>query len=504
MSDFKSMIPMFWPGGPLEAARQNKSAGSSENAGEVSGRWNRPEALRLLDGTPINALVIPWAAGLPEDAEQQKTSLPLAEAAKKRGLTVLGWVEKAADPRPAAAAAKSAGLSGIIATAFPGQADVPVLACSGRDGVPWDAPGSVLVLTENVWPGVSMAAGGQDSSSGPTAAPWLDSNGWFVQMACARISAPVWLSFDPPGKGEIVPPQSYSSAICDSEIAGGRWIISLDARLRADLLAGLDTAQKTWKEICAAAAFFEKRSEWKTFASRGEMGVLSDFSRDNFDFGGEILNLMARRDLLFRVLWKSQVTARSFEGLKAMVYADKEKPAPALREKLIDFVQQGGLLLAGYGWGPEGRPLEPEFMTQYELRSLGKGRLAVAREEIPDPYQVAVDAQLLLSHRHDLMKIFNGSSSGCNRFLISPDGNRCVLQTLSYASSFNGRREGALRTVWVRDACRSAKVWTIGAEPEILAAEPSDHFEGMEFHLPARALQPFVALEYEMESRRQV
>ena len=31
--------------------------------------------------------------------------------------------------------------------------------------------------------------------------------------------------------------------------------------------------------------------------------MISDFAGENYDFSGEILNLSARRDLLFRVLW---------------------------------------------------------------------------------------------------------------------------------------------------------------------------------------------------------
>jgi hypothetical protein len=263
--------------------------------------------------------------------------------------------------------------------------------------------------------------------------------------------------------------------------------------LRADLLGGTAAAQQTWKQIAAAAGFFEKHSEWKSYASLGCVGVISDFAGDNYDLSGEILNLMARRDLLFRVLWKSQALQQPFAGLKALVYADNEQPAPALRQKMLRFAEQGGLLIAGHRWGGEGKAAPMDFDTQFEVRSYGKGRLAVAREELSDPYQIAGDAQLLLSHRHDLFKIYNSSSSGCNRFTAAPDGKKILLQTLSYAT----RRSGGLRTFWVRDSYRSARVMTIGAEPVMFQGKPSEDYEGMEYQLPEALQQSYIAFEFE-------
>ena len=120
--------------------------------------------------------------------------------------------------------------------------------------MPWDAPGPVLAATGNVWPGVSMPGSGD--SAGPTSVPWLDSNGWFVQMARARTQKPLWLMFDPPGKGRILTAANYQTAICDAEITGGRWAISLDETLRAGLAEGNAAARETFSRIGATIAFF--------------------------------------------------------------------------------------------------------------------------------------------------------------------------------------------------------------------------------------------------------
>jgi hypothetical protein len=492
MMQFENMVPLRWPGGPLEIARREKSEGFDAQIRQTLERWHDPAALEFLKDSAIDCIVISWAAGLAADAEQQRTAAPLIEAARRRKLAVVGWVDGKANHNSAIAAAKAAGLTAVAIHGLHGPSDFPVIAWSEREDVPWDSTAPAVAIGGNVWPGVSLASGGGDASAGPTGVPWLDSNGWYIQMACARLKAPLWVVLDPSGEKGAVPPQSYVKAICDSEAAGARWLISLDDKLRSDLAAGSATA---WKGIAGAAGFFKDHSDWRSYRSLGLVGVISDFSGDDFSLTGEILNLIARRDLLFRVIWKSQAMAlpQPFSGLKALIYADAAMPDQPLRRKITDFVEQGGLLITGPAWGKEGKPAPPDFQTQFDVLAAGKGRLAVARKEIDDPYQVAVETQWLLSHRNDLVKIYNSPSSGCTRYTASPDGKTALLQCLSYADS----SRGGLRTIWVRDKYKGARLWTIGTQPGPLKGQPSDDYAGVEFHLPANTPQTYVALEFE-------
>jgi hypothetical protein len=341
---------------------------------------------------------------------------------------------------------------------------------------------------------VNISRGSGDAGAGPTSLPRLDSNGWYIQLARARLRAPLWVVFEPPGKGTVFSAQSYANAIADSEIAGGRWVISLDDDLRASLAEGAAPALQSWRQIAAAAGFFRDHAAWKSYRALGLVGLLSDFSGSNFQIGGEILNLMARRDLLFRVIWKSQ-TAASFGGLTALVYPDTAAPDAALRRRITEFVEQGGLLVAGPEWGAQGKPAPPDFPTQLDVRALGKGRVAVAREPLSDPYQVAVDTQFLLSHRYDLVKIYNAPSSGCTRFTAPPGSGKALVQCVSYADG--GRGGGGLRTLWIRDRFAKARLWSIGSEPVSIAAQSSEEYTGVEYRLPASAPRSYVALELE-------
>ncbi len=493
MTPLQNAVPIRWISGPLEIARRGRKEALAPGTREVLERWHDPAALEILQGSPLNCLVVSWAAGIPEDAAQQKAAAPLLEAARARGLAVVGWTEGAVDPQAAIAAAKSAGLSAVALQKFTGQSDFPVISWGDQGSVPWEAKGPVLAVTNNVWPGVSAPTRGADASAGPTSLPWLDSNGWFIQMARARAKAPLWVLFDPPGKGTQVLPQRYVTAICDSEAPGARWVISLDDDLRSGLTAGNASARESLRQIGRAAAFFESRGEWRTYRSLGLVGVISDFAGDNFSGSGEILNLMARRDLLFQVIWRQQALDRPFSGLKALVYPDSAVPPQPLRQKILKFVEQGGLLVAGAQWALPGKLENPGFDSQFDVRVYGKGRIAPARKEMPDAYDVAVETQFLLSHRNDLFKIYNSASSGCTRFTASPDGKRAVLEGVSFAD----RRASGVKTVWVRDNRGSARLWVIGADPVPIPAAPSEEYVGVEYDLPEKAsAEAYFALEF--------
>jgi len=220
------------------------------------------------------------------------------------------------------------------------------------------------------------------------------------------------------------------------------------------------------------------------------VGILSDFKDENEFNGGELLNLTARRQQPYRILDKTKPV--SLSGLLAIVYADADPPAPGMRRQLMDFVRGGGLLLAGKSWPELEGTIVPYPNARVTMRACGKGRLAI--EDLDDPFQTAFDAQLLLSHANDLVKVYNAASSGCTLVMGSPDGKRALVQVLSYAT---GRVSGA-RTVWVRQHYRSARVWSIGTEePVSMEPAPADEYVGVECPIPA-AVPGYFALEFEV------
>ena len=96
-----SWIPAHWPGGPLELERRAKAktAPSDPAIREAIATWYDPATLSLLDGSPVNCLLLTWSAGADGVIERQQHQLVKAYAAEahRRGIAVLGLVYPGAD-----------------------------------------------------------------------------------------------------------------------------------------------------------------------------------------------------------------------------------------------------------------------------------------------------------------------------------------------------------------------------------------------------------------------
>src|SRR5512143_2780294 len=111
--DAHSWVPIRWKCGPLDLEQEKRRDGFSAHDAEVLGEWCQPSSLERLAGAPVNCLVVTWGNGSSGDADQRRALAPLVAAAQSRGLAVVGWVSGTGDLRPAAEAARVAGLAAI-------------------------------------------------------------------------------------------------------------------------------------------------------------------------------------------------------------------------------------------------------------------------------------------------------------------------------------------------------------------------------------------------------
>lgn len=390
--------------------------------------WTDPALLRLIQGTPYNCLVMEWSDAL----------APVAARARAAGLALA-----AAGNEAARTAGAAAGLA--------------VLPMEKQSQLPWKSPDAVLVANDCVWPNIATVANNAELA-GPTANPWIDSNGWFLRLG--KVRAPektVWLAYEPPAPPRITLLDSYLRAIADTGTWGGRWVVTLDADLRSGLARGDAKALESWKAIAGAVAFFENHRQWTALGPLGVVGVISDFAGPNEAPGGEVLNLLNRRSLAYRILEKSKGETASLAGFHALIAVDEGAPTPALRRKLLAFVQNGGLLLVAPGWGkPEGTPTGLDH-PRVDVRRVGKGRLAISKDASPDPFMIARDVHMLLGRTYDVARFFNLSAflSYC---AASGNGGQELVQVVSFAARAND-----VATAWIPRKYSAAQLWNLGA-----------------------------------------
>lgn len=425
-------VPMRWPAGPLDIAQREREKGLSAETAEVLRNWLNPASLAVVEGTPVNCLVVSWASGLPIDVAQQQALKPLIKAGRPAGIEFVGVIEGEANRPAALAAAQSAGLSAVAMEGDPpGSTGVPVIPWNQSDKGRWTVDSPVLGISDGMWPGIPSERGA--ATSGPTNLPWVDSNGAVVLIA--RALAPgksVWIGFDPPK--EVKPAaEAYLLAVADPASYGAKWVTSLDDQLRADLTAKKPPAADTWKKITGMLDFFARNKQAATYRPAGPLLVVSNFAGSDWGAGEEVLNLLPRIRQPFQAIARSRALGTSFSNLQAILYVDREPPDPALRRKLIDFAQGGGILFVSSKWpNPEGPPVPAEPYLLFNMRALGKGRLAVCKEDGPDPYDLVADVQNIMSHRNDLFRLYNAPSMNFF-YQTSAQGKQGVIHMLNYS-----------------------------------------------------------------------
>jgi hypothetical protein len=104
--------------------------------------------------------------------------------------------------------------------------------------------------------------------------------------------------------------------------------------------------------------------------------------------------------------------------------------------------------------------------------------VAVAGEEIVDPYLLAADAQVLMSHRYDPVRVFNPGTAR-HHYSASEDGRAGIVHLFRY-----GRRPFESQvSVWFREPWASAGAWLVdGEDAHPTVRSPRD--PGVEFLLP--------------------
>ena len=448
-------IPVRWEGGPLEIARReaDKENTLKAPAREAIARWYEPETLGLLGGTPVNCLLVTFSAGAGEEIEgrQHKLITQYARKAHERGFAVLGIVYPGAQPETAARAAVKAGLDGLVLDGdFPEgfarkiAGTVPVVIPIAKDVAGMRSAKDPLLAITGVRPAARNPAD-LAIHAGASAEPWIESNIWLVRSF--RLDArwrPVWVSQQP----DPVSAGDYVRCVADSAVGGGRWMVALDDELRAGLWRKDAGALATWRAIGHYLQFAEEHADWRAFVPYGNLALIVDDKAADRDFAEEYLNLVARKQVPYRLIFRSRLTAASLAGFRAVLAVELAPPTTAERNVLREFAAKGGMVIAGPSWG------NPPKDDPYAEVPVGDGRVIVYKEEPPDPESIARDMLELLAPEVMGLSVFN-TASGITSAGTADSGRRVLVQLLNYAGAPATRV-----TVRFNGAFRTARLYT--------------------------------------------
>jgi len=450
-------VPARWEGGPLELARRagDKALAKPEFREAIS-KWYDPATLNLIEGTPVNCLLLTFSLGADPRIEKRQWQLVKAYSrrAHERGIAVLGILYPGADPIAAAAAADEAQLDGIaLEGEFPGglafaERLEKILRRENRSAAVIPIATSPL-LRKSAWPviaveGVSPGVGktGDTAVAGPTAGLWIDSNMWLARSFRAGEDRAVWISHRPrPGS-----PGIHARSIADAAAAGGRWIVALDDDLRAGMLRRETGAMAQWRGIVSDLAFFENRAEWRSFTPFGKVAIVLDPTGPAVADSEEFFNLVARRQIPYRVLYRAELGTVGLTGLRAALAFDVAPATDAERQILRAFAAQGGLVLTGPSWG--GAPKD----QSYTIVAEGEGEIAVYKDSSPDPQSVGRDLNDLVPTPDLGVSVFQAPS--VLSYVSTAAGGRMLIQLVNYATA-----PAESVVVWVTGRLNSARLY---------------------------------------------
>jgi hypothetical protein len=294
---------------------------------------------------------------------------------------------------------------------------------------------------------------------------------------------PVWLTTLPPGGREVVPLEEFARAVAEACAYGARWIVTLDARFRAELENRGEAGLREWNRVVSALNFFERHSEWRSWGPVAALAVVSDFEGDNKLMAEEFLVLAPRRHLAYRAIRKAGVGKASLSGIKAILYLDGAPPAGEMREKFLEFARAGGLLISPRGV-VAGETKETFF--NYQIHRIGKGRVAVPKEAWYDPFLLVTEVQLLIGNRENVVQVWNGGSMN-SHLLASPNNDRAVAHLIHYSSGLSQPV-----TLGFSKPYRSARVYTLNSEKVVRPVRG-----GIGIEVPVGEFPEYAAVELE-------
>lgn len=318
-----------------------------------------------------------------------------------------------------------------------------------------DVPQGVKMV-EGVPPEIKVTRKEDGSvEAGPTGKPWVEFNGWTVQIHRAlHPDRAVWVDFAPPANS--TPSNAFFvRAIADAAAYGGRWVVTLPASLAEALSRKEAEALETWRLIANVSRFFGEKRAWGEWEATATIGIVSTFSGPSEFLSHEFVKLAARRPLPVRVLPASQAAQWSLSGLAAIAVVDQEEALPAPAES--------------------------------RLKEFSGRILRQKTEKWEDPYVMAEQVHLQVGREHDVVRLYNGTSANMH-YAQSADGRRGAVHV------FNFGRTARDVTVAVNKKWGTARLYSPAELSGVRLPVNLTRF-GSEFALPA--FDAWVAMELE-------
>ncbi len=381
----------------------------------VPARWQSadPASLDLVAQTPVNCVLV----------DKPSWSQSFMKAAASRGIAALAVVQPGPNAGTLAREAAGMGAAGIVLEGNITDADrdrlsgikIPIVELTPRSGMRLnDPPLGIAGTYQGLWPGVRAQENGE-AQSGPSGAPWIDTNAGFLRFVRASTHAVIWLANRPPEK-TVIPVRRYLDAIADAEMNGARWVIALDGNFNRQLLAHDAKAVAGWKQIGAELAYYESHRQWRALPPHSKLAIIEDVQSGALLSGG-VLDMIVVKHTPVIPVPPRELAGASLKKASMAVDVDPSALTPQESVNLKAFTHSGGTLLSG--------------VSQWKFPPPEPGQITLNEKDVAKLDEIWKQVNNMIGRMNLGARLFNVSSMLSN-LLDAGDGKSVVLQLVNY------------------------------------------------------------------------
>lgn len=389
----------------------------------VPARWPsaRPESLGVLEGSPVNCLVV----------ESGAWHTQFVEAARKRGVHLLADVSR--DPVADTPQALASGVDAIyLEGAHSGDLIDGVRQQAAAAGKPFawlpdrmhmpiakadKVPSAVIGTYQGLWAGVKLGHEGE-AEAAPSGPPWIDTNSGFLRFAkaVAPKGIPVWVANQPPA-GQAIPPERYIQGIGDAAMAGAHWVIGFDDAFASALFAGDAAARKTWAHMNAVLRFYQKHRDLTELADYSRLAIIQDIDSGAL-VSGSVLDMVSSKHVPAFVVPPKALGSTALPELKLLLNIDPQALTDEQKIALREEARRGALLING--------------PPQWKLALPPPTEVTFSDAQIKQLDEIWSEINRTLGRDNFAVRVF-GAPAMLSNLKATPDGRKMVLHLVNYS-----------------------------------------------------------------------
>ena len=263
---------------------------------------------------------------------------------------------------------------------------------------------STVALKTGLWPGIAREPAIKDRGDETASAskePWVDSNGYWLQVLRALYPGrPALLSAAPPPRERMVPFDSMELALVEARLWGGNCILEPDARLREATQAGDAKALEAWRALAAAARWLRENQAAFLGPAVPAVTVLVEPGEPT----AEIANLLFRRNASPAVV--AALPAPDPRSRKVLVAVELKNTD---FRRLIPHAESGTIVVVNRRPTFSRQPDRVE--TDRDFYTIGRGRLVVYKGPVSDPSEFALDILDLVGQKQRTVRLWNAPAA---------------------------------------------------------------------------------------------